>query len=279
VSYQAEISRRSPTAFVLLVDQSGSMAEPFGLDASRSKAAFVADVVNKWIDNLVLRCSKGADIREYFDVAVLGYGGGVRSALPSVGEGLQSIRILADHPLRIEDRRRKVDDGAGGVVESNVKFRVWVDERAESDTPMAAALGTARDLLGEWIAQHPDSYPPTVLNITDGQATDRDPRPTATSLRQMETGDGSVLLLNCHISGWGGAPTLYPSSVADLPDAQAEILFEMSSPLPEPIFASAQSAGYPVSDGARGFGYQADAAALVQFIDIGTRANAVAVRE
>jgi hypothetical protein len=47
----------------------------------------------------------------------------------------------------------------------------------------------------------------------------------------------------------------------------------MSSELPPRLADAATSAGYPISAGARGFGYQADAAALVKFIDIGTRAT------
>lgn len=279
MSYSAEISRRSPTAFVLLIDQSGSMAESFGLDSTKSKAAFVADVVNKWIDNLVLRCARGMEIRDYFEVAVLGYAGGVRSALPSVGDGIRPISELAESPLRIEDRKRMTDDGTGGVIEAAVKFRVWVDAQAGADTPMCAALAKARVMLATWIEEHPDAYPPTVLNITDGGATDGDPRDAAESLRQLATSDGEILLLNCHISGFGGSPTLYPSSVGDLPDDLAQTLFDMSSQLPERVLDGVRGAGYPVGEDARGFAYQADAAALIKFIEIGTRASEIVVRE
>jgi hypothetical protein len=165
------------------------------------------------------------------------------------------------------------DDGAGGVVETPVKLRVWVEVRAEADTPMSSALNSAQALVRDWAASHPDGYPPTVINITDGQATDGDPRAAAEHIRDVGTSDGQVLLLNCHISAWGGTPTLYPSGVAGLPDAFAQNLFEMSSELPPRLADAATSAGYPISAGARGFGYQADAAALVKFIDIGTRAT------
>src|SRR5690242_20279915 len=90
MSYSAEVSRKSPTAFVVLVDQSGSMSEAFGMDSRVTKAKFVADVVNKWLDNLVIRASKNQKVRDYFDIAVLGYGGGVESVLPG-SAGLQPI--------------------------------------------------------------------------------------------------------------------------------------------------------------------------------------------
>jgi hypothetical protein len=270
VSYTAEVSRRSPTAFVVLVDQSGSMNEPFGMDSRVTKANFVSDVVNKWIDNLVIRASKNQKVRDYFEVAVLGYGGDVASALPG-NSGLQPISAIADNPLRVEDRRMKVDDGAGGVIETPVKFRVWVDPRAEGQTPMCEALRAAADVLQPWLAENATSYPPTVINITDGQPSDGDPRNAATAVRRLGTSDGQVLLLNCHISGWGGSPLLYPSSVAGLPDSFAQGMFDISSELPDNLFDAAVSEGFPLSSGARGFGYQADTAALVKFIEIGTR--------
>src|SRR5450756_3184251 len=100
--YSAEVSRRSPTAFVVLVDQSGSMGEAFGLDSRMAKATFVADVVNRWIDNLVIRASKNQKVRDYFHISVLGYGGAAASAISSVPPGLQPISVLADNPARIE---------------------------------------------------------------------------------------------------------------------------------------------------------------------------------
>jgi hypothetical protein len=271
MTYSAEISRRSPTCFVVLIDQSGSMAEPFGLDSRITKARFVSDVVNRWIDNLVIRASKNQKVRDYFHVAVLGYGGTVRSAISSLGGGLQPISALADNPMRVEDRKMKVDDGVGGIVETPVKFRVWVDPRAEGQTPMRAALEAAAALLTPWVGTHPDSYPPTVINITDGQANDGDPQAAAAAIRRIATGDGGTLLLNCHISNLGGIPTLYPSSVQGLPDATAQMMFDISSEMPSNLYEAARAEGYPVVEGARGFGYQADAAALVKFIEIGTR--------
>lgn len=272
--YSAEISRRSPTGFVILVDQSGSMSQPFGLDATFSKATFVADVVNKWLQNLVLRCAKGDTIRDYFEVAVIGYGERVQFPVGSSGL-LEPISKIASSPLRIEDRKRKVDDGVGGIVEMNVKFPMWVEAKAAGQTPMVAALHAAQGSLRDWTAAHPESFPPIVVNITDGQVTDGDPREISSAIKALSTNDGPVLVFNCHISGEGGRPSLYPSGVGDLPDSYADVLFQMSSELPASIAQGATAAGYQVGEGARGFGYQVDAAAFVSFLEIGTRASSL----
>ena len=278
MSYQAEISRRSPTAFVILVDQSGSMADPFGLDSSFTKSQFVADVVNKWLQNLVLRCAKGEVIRNYFEVAVVGYGAEVRSLLEVGSSNLTPIADIATSPQRIEDRKQKVDDGAGGIVEMNVKFPIWVDPMASGPTPMGEALSLAERVLRDWANAHPQAYPPTVINITDGEATDPGPQDAAERLKEIATTDGNVLVFNCHISGHGGYPVLYPADPAKLPDAFAEMLFDMSSVLPSSIAAVAGREGFVIEDGARGFAYQADAGSFVRFVDIGTRTSNLPMR-
>lgn len=71
--YAAEISRDNPTAFLFVIDQSGSMDEK--LEGGRSKAQFVSDVLNRTLYTLITNCSKADGVRSYFDVGVLAYGG------------------------------------------------------------------------------------------------------------------------------------------------------------------------------------------------------------
>src|SRR5215471_6623761 len=73
MSYRAEISRASPTAILMVVDQSTSMAQR--LNGGQSKAAFLADVLNKTLYTLITNCSKADGVRDYFHVAVVAYGG------------------------------------------------------------------------------------------------------------------------------------------------------------------------------------------------------------
>src|SRR5919206_2785624 len=137
MAYQADISRRNPGSFLFLIDQSGSMSDPFaGGDAGRSKADEVATIINRLLASLVIRCSKEDGVRDYFEVGVVGYGTRVRPALDGAldGAALVPVSRLAEHPIRVEDRQQKIPDGAGGLVEQTVKFPVWVDPRAEGGT-------------------------------------------------------------------------------------------------------------------------------------------------
>jgi hypothetical protein len=271
MAYQADISRANPGCFLFLLDQSGSMADSFSGTSGHSKAAELATIINRLLASLVIRCSKDEGVRDYFDVGVIGYGARVSNALNTNGTHIVPISKLANEPLRIEDRLQKIPDGAGGLVEQSVKFPVWVDARAEGGTPMTQALTQSSEALHTWATQHPSAFPPVVFNITDGEATDGDPSSAAAALRSIGTDDGGALLFNVHLSEHRAPAVEFPCSTDVLPDSFARRLFDMSSPLPPHLQTAARQEGYAVEDGTRGFVFNADAAAVIQFLDIGTR--------
>jgi hypothetical protein len=276
MAYGAEISRVNPTCILFLVDQSGSMADRFGnSESSSSKADQVATIINRFLQNLVVRCAKAEGIRDYFEVGVIGYGNTAGFALRGAldGVGIVPISRVAASPLRVEERTRKVDDGAGGLVDQPVKFPVWFDAIANGGTPMGQALGLAQQSLLDFVQRHPDCFPPIVVNITDGEATDGDPSNAAVALRQVATSDGNVLLFNVHCSSTKAQPIIFPADATILPDRFAQLLFSMSSELTESMRVSAQADGIAVADTSRGFVFNADPVALITLLDIGTRAS------
>jgi hypothetical protein len=211
-------------------------------------------------------------------VAVVGYSGRIaQSVLAGAlqSRDLVSISEVADHPLRIDNRTRLQPDGAGGVIEVTTDFPVWIEASSNGATPMCQALESARKMISTWIADHPRSFPPIVLNLTDGEANDGDPQEVARQLRQLGTDDGMVLLFNLHVSDAGGSPITFPDSISNLPDAYARSLFDMSSILPPHMRSYAAQNNFPVSDATRGFVYNADIVSIVQFLNIGTRAIAL----
>lgn len=136
MTYTGEISRDHPTCFLFVIDQSGSMDEKMGI--GRSKADFVADVLNKTLATLVANCTKADGVRSYFDIGVIAYGGnGVTSGLS--GDLIQPISKIWERPLRVEERTKKSDDGAGGIIDQRIKFPVWFDPTSSGGTPMCAA--------------------------------------------------------------------------------------------------------------------------------------------
>ena len=272
--YRAELSRTNPTCFLFLIDQSSSMAEPFGAQPEKPKAQGVADGINRLLQNLVLKCAKAGGIRDYFHVGVIGYGGRVAWALGGqlAGQKLVPVSVLANHPLRVEQRSRKVDDGAGGLVEQQFKFPVWFEAVAQGRTPMCQALTSAAEALAGFIQRFPDAYPPLVVNISDGKATDGNPELPAFQLRELKTSDGNVLFFNAHLSALPARPIEYPADEKELPAPEAVALFRMSSVLPPGLQQAARAEGFHVAEGARGFVFNADLVSVIRFLDIGTRA-------
>ncbi|EST37422.1 von Willebrand factor type A [Streptomycetaceae bacterium MP113-05] len=273
--YTAEISRTSPTCFIFLVDQSTSMTDPIGGDNPNRKADVVADAINRLLTELSVKCAKEEGVRDYFHIAVIGYGSTVGSAFQGelTGRDLVPLSEVADTPARIETRAKKVPDGAGGLVETSVQFPLWMDPVAQGGTPMNRALKYAEGLVANWVERFPQSFPPIVLNLTDGEANDGDPAPSAAAVTSHSTADGSALLFNLHVSDAGGDPSAFPDADSDLPDDYARALFAMSSLLPTHMRSYAASQGQRVSESTRGFVYNADVTSVVQFLDIGTRAT------
>lgn len=277
MAYSAQISRTDPTCFLFLIDQSASMADPIGGEdgaaGTRRKADVVADAINRFLQELSIKCAKEEGVRDYFHVGVIGYGQQVGPAFGGALAGREVVPIseVASSPARIEERTKKADDGAGGLVDQPIKFPVWFDPVANDGTPMCEALRQTHRILNDWLNEHPGSFPPVVIQFTDGESTDGDPSTSAESIRSLASSDGDVLLFNCHISSGHASPIRLPDSDGALPDEYARLLFSMSSVLPGQMHEAAQQQGHSVTEGARGFVFNADITDVVQFLDIGTR--------
>lgn len=275
--YQAQISRQNPSCILFLVDQSGSMSDPLGGHSGRSKADGLADAINRLLLELTIRCTKNQSegIRNYYDVGVLGYGKQVGSAWGGslAQRVLVPISDVGNNPAKVDERKRKVEDGADGLVEETIKMPVWFYPVASSGTPMCEALRQSQVILQDWISAHQDSFPPMVINITDGEATDGDPVPVAEHLKQLATQDGNLLLFNLHLSSHAGPSVQYPDSEAVLLDEFAVQLFRMSSVLPPHVQSAVAAEGYTVSPQARGFVFNAGIVEVIKFLSIGTQAK------
>jgi hypothetical protein len=273
--YSAEISRSNPTCFLFLLDQSKSMRGPIVGGEGKKKADAVADSLNRLLYTLVLRCVWGQAVLDRFHVGVLGYG---RQVIPALGGALAHrelvpISELARTPLRVEQRVNKVDDGRGGLVDQVVKLPVWFEPAADGKTPMSKCLERAGQILSNFLIEHPSCYPPLVINLSDGEATDGDPEGAAQRLRELASEDGAVLLFNAHISSRPERAIEFPDQEEGLPDAHARRLFRMSSRLPPGMLNAARQAGLTVTLESRGFVFNADLASVVRFLDIGTRVD------
>lgn len=278
--YQREISRDHKACILFLLDQSYSMVEPLGGTAYR-KCDELAKAVNGWLYNMSIRASGDQGIRDYMDVGLIGYRTDqqanpiIQPALvgPLAGQPLVSITDVGNQPARIDTVVQRIqDEDTGQWIEFPSESPIWIDPVAEGSTPMCHVLYHAYQILSQWIQQHPDSFPPIVIHISDGESQDGDPIPYADAIKNLATKDGNVLLFNCHLSMMQAQQVAFPSVPDGLPDVLARVLFNMSSVLPDMFYRSALAEGLQLQPGARGMAFNADMVVLVKFLDMGTRA-------
>lgn len=279
--YTADINRVNPGCFLFVIDQSGSMAAALAGQPGQRKMDQAAQAINGILNALSLRCSQGMEIRDYFHVGIITYTSKYiwevgATDLSSVFTGTSlanpflSISKVVD-VAEVEERWVKEPDGDGGIVEVSRKVPVWLRPRAKFGNPVCAALSAAYECLENWISLHRGSFPPIVIHVTDGEYAFDDPEPQAYEIMSLATNDGNVLFFNIHLSEVNAWPIQYPDREEGLPSKEAKLLFRMSSVLPEPSRNLAATIGLAVSENSRGFIFNSNMEALVQFLDIGTQ--------
>lgn len=277
--YQQTFSRTTPGCIMLLVDRSDSMKQQWG-NSGLTLAEGAARAINKLLLELCVKSTKehGGAMRRYFYCGILGYGfcpgtggEGVEVALPGplADRGIVPLPDLADHPIAVREEP-SVD-----AVLSRSRVPAWIDPYHGFRTPMCQAIATAGSYLYGWANAFPNSFPPIVINITDGMVTDSpydgaDIATWAQRLTTIATNDGPTLLFNIFLSPTPGNGVWFPASPASLPQPGPG-LFSISSEMPRPMVDNARSAQVQVGPGARGLVFNADLAMLVKFLEIGTR--------
>lgn len=282
-TYTAQITRETPSAFVFLIDQSGSMNGKIEYrNNSMSKAEAVALIINETLNDILNRCQKADEVRDYFEIAVIGYGGKDSEKANFAWEGNLSDRTfvkiselannaISQETIEVETNIR------GRIVKSQKSIKKWINPLATKLTPMKNAFEMCAELLEDWLVRYKnkDIFPPIVINITDGEATDAkemELMQAANRIKQLHTVDGSALLMNIHLSDAGTQSVLFPTYANELPDDEyAQLLFKLSSDMPTIFNVDIARTINKDSAGAyTGMAFNADANALVKMMQIGT---------
>lgn len=283
VPYTAQITRATPTAFIFLIDHSVSMKSTTTLfGESISMAEAVARIVNRQINELVLRCIKSNEVRHYFDIAVVGYGDKSYSAWQGnlAGRDFVSPQELRDNPykriiVKEEKKTRK------GLVVKEVEKVQWIEaNHTGSWTHFHKAFDHAKRLLDLWMEEHheQDCYPPTIIHITDGMyngESKENIQQKANELKSMFTNDGNVLFFNIHISPNDNNGLTFPKNKEELNgNKYAEDLYELSSLLPLRYNDEiCKIKATDCSERHSAMAVNADMSTLIKLMDIGTPTN------
>ncbi len=256
------IGTSNPGCIVILIDQSWSMSEDWGTGTKSERASLA---VNRILEELVIAGRAGDTIKDRCHVSVIGYG----ERVEPIVDGM--ISEVASSVIEFKKIKKSIPDGAGGIVEVEVEMPVWVQPTANNGTPMHEAFERAAEIVQRWCDDRPDGFPPTVINITDGAATQPDLTiAAARKVMNLRTTDGNVLVFNIHIA-YNTHKVIFPNSTDQLvSDTLAEFLFSLSSVLPEPLREMAKEVGLPADSDARCFSYNADEVTMIKILEFGS---------
>ena len=241
MSYTLSIGRSSPMCLLFLLDQSKEM-ESLICGTSIRKCDALTDIVNSFLNNQIIRCGFGGGVRDWFEVAALGYRTdgndnpivqtAFQNELAKFGDAFIKISQFQEHPLRIVQRTQACFDPDTGEQE-NVKVLVpeWLEPVASGRAAMSWALNRASSMLQQWIHDHRHCVPPMVIHITGGDSADAESSENAKSLTEQSTDDGNVLLFNCYLSANVTEGSLFPKNLESQFDSAALALISIISPI------------------------------------------------
>ncbi len=288
--YTRRFTRRYPGLFIILLDQSASMAEEV-TQYKTSKADFATTAINSLVYEMVQNARFDVSTgkrRKYAYVSILGYNDAV---YPLLAPEPTDIPFLGEHQRGALPMVREVLDSATGQYRQVTENRAfWIKPHSQGKTQMAQAFMMARDIARRWLAETPEQgqaareecFPPIIINITDAQDNGKtDPLPVTYEIRREGTRQGSTLIFNCHFTTSMGQSQIFPAHVAQVapfdPPFAAQ-MFEMSSIIPEPLRKNASlelGLGHEVAPGSRALVYNADPNVLVRFLHWGTIGAAI----
>lgn len=244
--YQQHVTHRNRTAVILVIDCSVSMkARTHINDMPIAMSEAAAMVSNFIIDELIERARRNDKVRNYYDIAVIGYSGdGVESLLPMSGDGFVSIDRLAEHAPQPKTYVVEQKTPEGVPVYAHFLLHPWVEPKATGDTPMYNALVTVKKLVEAWCndRDNRDSFPPLVLHISNGDCSDADEQELldiAKGITDTHTEDGNTLFVNLHLSPTNETNdfcNIFPSEATfHSKDPDRITLFKMSSVIPKSL--------------------------------------------
>lgn len=261
--YSRKLSIQNPTAVLFLLDQSQSMGR--GWKSGKSRAQVAASLIDNTLRELLLNCTKEGEVESLLDVAIIGY----RKKSPPIITSLIHGSQMEAPFVSISELRNNVLEVV--TDEDGSQQPRWVRPTYGDETPMCAAFRAVETILADWISEHPHSFPPIVLNISDGESNDGNPMEPARSITSLRTTDGSVLLFNAFIAASEDSTQLVcPNDLGSNPDRVTKTMFEMSSVIPDALVESGQRRGFVIQKEARAYLQGTDMAEFASFLSFGS---------
>ena len=242
----------NPGLIVFMVDQSYSMNNLWFDD--RSLAEVAAWTINNCLEEMIMHLDDR--VRERTNVVFIGYGG-IENSDKAYVISSTTINKIVESPLKVEEVKQKISDGAGGLLEVEAIIPTWIEPKVNVknnvEGAMAAAFKLVYQLVDGWVEKrkcsvtsdfsncycsNPQNDPvPLIINITAGSLEDEEQwnvRKYASDIKNIRCYDGHPLILNICYSCHETEELIYPS-VSDIILSKdcPLFLFDISSEIPE----------------------------------------------
>jgi len=254
------------------MDQSGSMLQPF---EGESRTSFASKVINRVINEIIQKNFNGDKPKNRCFISVIGYNHNVQELCSGY------LSDLYANPIRVETAKKKIPDGAGGLVEIETKMPVWIEPITQDGaTNMKGAFLMAKQLVEQWIIDKPNNPAPIIINISDGIPY-YDGRPVNECMQEtiqivqdiMALGnkDGNVLIFNAEI-GNSTTRVVFPGNNEEIQAAGpgAEFLYNITSVIPAGFSDAARKNELELKSNARGCIFNANGVDLINLVNFGS---------
>lgn len=213
VPYTTQITENNPTSILFVINQSYPTNEKIDFDGVPiSKAEAVSHIINGVINKTISE-NKDDNIGKELFLDAIGYG---------------------DYAYPLGDK--------GGFlplqeIATSSKGQPWIKPQSEGNANLFSALRMATKRIEDWITEHPYSYPPTVIHITEYRYHGVDDGvmvQLANELKFLSTSDGNTLFFNIIITAKDEEKAVcFPSSKCDIEASYyGEMYYLFSSRLP-----------------------------------------------
>jgi hypothetical protein len=265
-----KMSAKNPGCIIFMIDQSASTREWF--HKSKNSISFeVARAVNMILEELFESNRSGDQIIPRVMIGCYCYSGitDVNWAIPDVNPNPDGLI----HISNLEDCMNEIHDD-----EFEKCISWFVHENSQGATPMRVAFEKTAQIAEMFTENYPNSYPPVIINITDGIPTDcavEELPEVVLPIMNIKTSDGASLIFNIHISPDSAPSIFFPKRSDILPDVNSGHLLNASSTIPSTFAAKLAELqeqigkkGFPIHENSKCLVYNADPSTLIEAIRI-----------
>ena len=195
--YSAVISQNNPAGIFFILNQSYPTEEMIEFSGERiSKARAEGGIIDRVINELILRNTNYGIINDRYNISVMGYGDYAYSCFEK--GNVKTLKILQDDPLFVRTISKVIKTRQGEKT-IEIKQPAWIKINSEGNANLYKALKKTKDIVEKWAEEHESSHPPIVIHITEYRyhdADDSEMKQMANQIKSILTNDGNALFFN-----------------------------------------------------------------------------------